>query len=101
MAQNPIVCLLEDAGQFMLNTQPTLMAKRFLAARIAPVCVSFSYTDFLSTFLVLVGIECIDWELKFPSRLGEVLRCTWHLVLTVYRQQTFPGVLQSFASRDR
>jgi hypothetical protein len=69
MAQNPIVCLSEDAGQSVLNIQPTLMPTGFLAACVAPVCISFSYTDFLSTFLVLVEIECIDWKLKIPSRL--------------------------------
>ena len=66
------MCLLEFAGQSVLNPQPTLMATTFLAASIAPVCVSFSYTDFLSKFLVLVEIECIDWKLTIPSRLRKV-----------------------------
>jgi hypothetical protein len=47
------------------------MAKSFLASSIAPVCISFSFIDFLSTFLVLVEIECIDCELRIPSRLRE------------------------------
>lgn len=57
------MCLLEDAGQSVLNTQPTLMAtaSSFLAA----------YTDFLSKFLVVVETECIEWERRIPSRLRE------------------------------
>jgi len=50
VTQNPIVCLLEDAGQSVLNTQPTLMAKRFLAARIAPVCFLFLHRFSFNVF---------------------------------------------------
>jgi hypothetical protein len=31
----------------------------------------FSSTDLLSTFSVVLEIECIDWELRIPSRLRE------------------------------